>query len=89
MAHNSTRQLVKRAAKEAIAAQDKVSGEVDCIIEEYNKAYYHKENTKPMRTDIIIEQDRQARHENEQYLVTCLEYSFLLRDMLIRLQERL
>ena len=89
MAHSSTRYAVREGAKVAISAQEKVCGELDGIIDEYNKAYYKRVETEGCITNDERLKRTTNRHENEQFLMTCMEYSFLLKDMLIKMLERL
>lgn len=89
MGRSSTRQIVRDAARAAVAAQEKVCGELDGIINEYNEAYYKRVETEGCITCNQRTKRVTKRHENEKLLLTCLEYSFLLRDMLVKMFERL
>ena len=85
----SSRQVIRNAAKTAIRNLEVVCGELDGIIETYNTDYYERKETQGMMSNDKRKELKVDRHENQTMLQACLEYSFLLKDMITKMFERL
>lgn len=89
MSKYSTRNHVRQAIKMAIRNQERVSSELDGILQEYTQSYYITQDNSQWVSQEALDQRNETSKANTQYLTACIEYSLLLRDMLVKMGQQL